>query len=46
MSSSLNSRGDKLQRDIKISDNQSQIEKIYSDQIESDIKKGWNLHTN
>jgi len=40
------SRGDKLQRDIKISDNQSQIEKIYSDQIESDIKKGWNLHTN
>ena len=40
------SRGDKLQRDIKISDNQSQIEKIYSNQIESDIKKGWNLHTN
>ena len=40
------SRGDKLQRDIKISDNQSQIEKIYSDQIESDIKKGWNLYTN
>ncbi|MDG1263503.1 MAG: hypothetical protein P8N57_02805 [Flavobacteriaceae bacterium] len=40
------SRGDKLQRDIKISDNKSQIEKIFSDQIKSDIKKGWNLFRN
>lgn len=37
------SRGDKLQRDIKVSDDRSQIEKIYSNQIESDIKKGWKL---
>lgn len=35
------SRGDKLQRDIKVSNNQSQIVKIFSDQIETDIKKGW-----
>ena len=40
------SRGDKLQREIKVSNNQSQIEKLYSDQIESDIKKGWNLYSN
>jgi hypothetical protein len=40
------SRGDKLQRDIKISDNKSQIEKIFSDQIKSDIKKGWDLFRN
>ena len=37
------SRGDKLQRDIKVSNNQSQIVKIFSDQIETDIKKGWEL---
>ena len=37
------SRGDKLQRDIKVSNNQSQIETIFSDQIETDIKKGWEL---
>ena len=37
------SRGDKLQRDIKVSNNKSQIEKIFSDQIETDIKKGWEL---
>lgn len=37
-------RGDKLQRDIKVSENKSQIEKIFSKQIESDIKKGWNLY--
>ena len=40
------SRGDKLQRDIKVSNNQSQIEKIFSDQIEKDIKKGWELISN
>jgi len=40
------SRGDKLQRDIKVSNNQSQIEKIFSDQIETDIKKGWELVSN
>ena len=40
------SRGDKLQRDIKVSNNQSQIEKIFSDQIETDIKKGWELISN
>ena len=40
------SRNDKLQRDIKISNNQSQIEKIFSDQIEKDIKKGWELISN
>ena len=34
------SRGDKLQRDIKVSNNQSQIKKIFN-QIETDIKKGW-----
>ena len=38
--------GDKLQRDIKVSNNQSQIDKIFSDQIESDIKKGWELISN
>jgi hypothetical protein len=37
------SRSDKLQRDIKVSNNQFQIEKIFSDQIETDIKKGWEL---
>jgi hypothetical protein len=40
------SRGDKLQRDIKVSNNQSQIVKIFSDQIETDIKKGWELISN
>ena len=40
------SRSDKLQRDIKVSNNQSQIEKIFSDQIETDIKKGWELISN
>ena len=40
------SRSDKLQRDIKVSNNQSQIEKIFSDQIEKDIKKGWELISN
>ena len=40
------SRGDKLQRDIKVSNNQSQIEEIFSDQIETDIKKGWELISN
>ena len=40
------SRGDKLQRDIKISNNQTQIDKIFSDQIETDIKKGWELISN
>ena len=36
-------RSDKLQRDIKISNNLDQINKIYKKQIESDIKKGWKL---
>ena len=40
------SRGDKLQRDIKVSNNQTQIDKIFSDQIETDIKKGWELISN
>ena len=40
------SRGDKLQRDIKVSNNETQIEKIFSDQIETDIKKGWELISN
>jgi ATP-dependent DNA ligase len=40
------SRGDKLQREIKVSDNQSQIENIYRSEIELDIKKGWNLYIN
>ena len=39
-------RGDKLQRDIKVSNNQDQITKIFSEQIEKDIKKGWVLHEN
>ena len=34
-------RGDKLQRDIKVSNNQDQITKIFLEQIEKDIKKGW-----
>jgi hypothetical protein len=37
------SRGDKLQRDIKVSNSQTQIEEIFSNQIEKDIKKGWEL---
>lgn len=40
------SRVDKLQRDIKVSNNQSQIDKIFLDQIETDIKKGWELISN
>ena len=40
------SRGDKLQRDIRVSQNQIQVEKIFSDQIEADIKKGWDLISN
>ena len=40
------SRGDKLQRDIKVSNNQDQIFTIFSEQIEKDIKKGWVLHEN
>ncbi|MCH1547920.1 MAG: hypothetical protein L7S44_05105 [Flavobacteriaceae bacterium] len=39
-------RGDKLQRDIKVSNNQDQITKIFSEQIEKDIKKGWVLYEN
>lgn len=39
-------RGDKLQRDIKVSNNQDQIITIFSEQIEKDIKKGWVLHEN
>lgn len=40
------SRGDKLQREIKVSDNQSQIDDIFNTIIESDIKKGWSLYIN
>ena len=36
-------RSDKLQRDIKISNNLDQISKIFMKQIESEIKKGWKL---
>ena len=36
-------RSDKLQRDVKISNNLDQINKIYQKQIESDIKKGWKV---
>lgn len=39
-------RGDKLQRDIKVSNNEDQIITIFSEQIEKDIKKGWVLHEN
>ena len=40
------SRGDKLQRDIMVSNSQTQIEEIFSNQIEKDIKKGWELISN
>ena len=36
-------RSDKLQRDVKISNNLDQMNKIYQKQIESDIKKGWKI---
>ena len=39
-------RGDKLQRDIKVTNNQDQIFTIFSEQIEKDIKKGWVLYEN
>ena len=39
-------RGDKLQRDIKVSNNEDQIITLFSEQIEKDIKKGWVLHEN
>ena len=35
------SRASKLNRDIKVSDDKKQIQKIFSDEIESNIKKGW-----
>lgn len=40
------SRGDKLRREIKVSNSQTQIKKIFSDQIKTDIKKGWKLIKN
>ena len=40
------SRGDKLRREIKVSNIQTQIKKIFSDQIKTDIKKGWKLIKN
>ena len=36
-------RSDKLQRDVKISNNLDQMNKIYQKQIDSDIKKGWKI---
>jgi hypothetical protein len=35
-------RASKLNRDIKVSDNKKQIQKIFANEIESNIKKGWN----
>ena len=36
-------RSDKLQRDVKISNNLDQMNKIYQKQIDLDIKKGWKI---
>ena len=36
------SRASKLNREIKVSDDKKQIEKIFQDEIESNVKKGWN----
>ena len=36
------SRASKLNRDIKVSDDKKQIQKIFTNEIESNIKKGWN----
>ena len=35
------SRKDKMKRDIKVSNNKKQILSIFKDEIENDIKKGW-----
>ena len=35
-------RASKLNRDIKVSDDKKQIQKIFANEIESNIKKGWN----
>ena len=34
-------RKDMLKKDIKVSDSQQQIEKIYADEIAENVKKGW-----
>ena len=34
-------RADKLQRDLKVSNDENQIIDIFSKSIEKDIKKGW-----
>ena len=36
------SRASKLNREIKVSNDKKQIEKIFQDEIESNVKKGWN----
>ena len=36
------SRASKLNREIKVSDDKNQIEKIFQDEIESNVKKAWN----
>ena len=36
------SRATKLNRDIKVTNDKVQIQKIFDDEIESNIKKGWN----
>ena len=38
------SRANKLNRDIKVSNDKKQILNIFKDSIESDIKKGWNKY--
>ena len=35
-------RADKLKREIKVSNSKEQIEQIFKQNIESDIKSGWN----
>ena len=35
-------RADKLKREIKVSNSKDQIEQIFKQNIESDIKSGWN----
>jgi len=37
-------RADKLTRDIKVSNNEKQIHEIFTSEIESNIKKGWDLY--
>ena len=37
-------RADKLTRDIKVSNNEKQIHEIFTSEIESNIKKGWDIY--